>query len=160
MGTGAGSGQGTGRGVYGEWSTESVCGDRPAAPLPSVAYASDVSGIEEVYLLPFPGPGHRHTVSVGGGTDPRWSSDGTELFYRSGTRIWAVDLRTSPTVAVGSPHMLFVAGQYDFSQTLNWDVGPDGRFVMVKGDPSALRQFQVVLNWFQELAAEGTGGAP
>jgi hypothetical protein len=31
---------------------------------------------------------------------------------------------------------------------------------MVKGDPSALRQFQVVLNWFQELAAEGTGGAP
>ncbi|MEE8477427.1 MAG: protein kinase [Gemmatimonadales bacterium] len=125
-----------------------------------VAYASDVSGIEEVYLRPFPGPGRRHTVSVGGGTDPRWSSDGTELFYRSGTRIWAVDLRTSPTVAVGSPHMLFVAGQYDFSQTLNWDVGPDGRFVMVKGDPSALRQFQVVLNWFQELAAEGTGGAP
>jgi hypothetical protein len=116
-----------------------------------VAYASDVSGIYEVYVLPFPGPGRRHTVSVGGGVEPRWSRDGGELFYRSGNRIWAVEVRTSPALTVGAPQVLFVTDQYDFSQTTNWDVGPDGRFVMVKGDPSALRRLQVVLNWFQEV---------
>ena len=98
MGTGAGSGQGTGRGVYGEWSTESVCGDCPAAPLPSVAYASDVSGIEEVYLLPFPGPGHRHTVSVGGSQGIAHS---IMIDPDTGDRLGAADARNEDAAAVG-----------------------------------------------------------
>ena len=116
-----------------------------------VAYYSNVSGIREVYVRPFPGPGPRHSVSVGGGTEPWWSMDGREIFYRDGSRILAVEVSTSPTFSSGPPQELFDASGYDFSQFINWDVGPDGRFVMVKSDPSRLRQLQIVQNFFEEL---------
>ena len=116
-----------------------------------VAYYSDVSGTREVYLRPFPGLGPRHSVSVGGGVEPRWSMDGREIFYRDGNRILAVEVSTSPTFSSGPPQELFDASAYDFSQFINWDVGPDGRFVMVKSDPSRLRQVHVVQNFFEEL---------
>ncbi len=116
-----------------------------------VAYYSNVSGAREVYVRPFPGPGPRHSVSIGGGVEGKWSKDGREIFYRSGTRILAVEVSTSPTFSSGPPRELFDASGYDFSQFINWDVGPDGRFVMVKSDPSRLRQVQIVQNWFEEL---------
>ena len=116
-----------------------------------VAYASDVSGAYEVYVRPFPGPGPRHSVSIGGGGEARWSKDGREIFFRSGTRILAVDVSTTPEFSAGPPRELFDASGYDFSQALNWDVGPDGRFVMVKSDPTMLRQFQIVQNFFEGL---------
>jgi serine/threonine-protein kinase len=119
-----------------------------------VAYSSDVSGVDEVYVLSASGEGQRHTISVGGGTEPRWSRDGTELFYRAGTGIWAVDVRVGMDFRAGPPRLLFAADQFDFGQSLNWDVGPDGRFVMVKGDPTALRRLQVVLNWDEELPGD------
>ena len=120
-----------------------------------VAYTSDVSGAREVYVRPFPGPGPRHSVSVGGGADAKWSKDGREIFYRSGTSILAVEVSTSPTFSSGPPRELFDASGYDFAQSLNWDVGPDVRFVMVKGDPSMLRQLQIVQNFFEELREVG-----
>ena len=116
-----------------------------------VAYTSDVSGAREVYVRPFPGPGPRHSVSIGGGGEARWSKDGREIFFRSGTRILAVDVSTTPEFSSGPPRVLFDASGYDFSQALNWDVGPDGRFVMVKSDPTMLRQFQIVQNFFEGL---------
>jgi eukaryotic-like serine/threonine-protein kinase len=115
-----------------------------------VAYASNVSGADEVYLLPSDRSSAPQLVSVGGGTEPVWSRDGTELFYRRGNGILAVAIRTDPTLTVGRPVELFTAS-YDFTQFPNWDVQPDGRFVMVKADPSTTRQVQVVLNWFEEL---------
>src|SRR4029077_20755384 len=48
-----------------------------------VAYQSDESGTDEVYVRPFPGPGGAALVSVGGGHSPRWSGDGKELYYIS-----------------------------------------------------------------------------
>ena len=85
------------------------------------------------------------------GSDLAVIKDGREIFYRSGTRILAVEVSTSPTFSSGPPRELFDARGYDFSQFINWDVGPDGRFVMVKSDPSRLRQLQIVQNWFEEL---------
>jgi hypothetical protein len=90
-------------------------------------------------------------ASIGGGGEARWSKDGREIFFRSGTRILAVDVSTTPEFSAGLPRELFDAGGYDFSQALNWDVGPDGRFVMVKSDPTMLRRIQIVQNWFEEL---------
>ncbi len=116
-----------------------------------VAYQSNLSGVDEVYVLAYPEPGESHQVSIGGGVDPNWSVDGTEFFYRSGNTIMAVDVRTQPTFEVlGAPEALF-SGPYDFTQVGNWGVGPGGQFVMIKSDPTTLRQFQVVLNWFEEL---------
>jgi len=115
-----------------------------------IAYTSNVSGVEEIYVMAFPGQGPRHQVSVGGGTDARWSSDGRELFFRNGNRIMAVDLHTAGGLRAGQPHELF-AGPYDFTQTNNWDVTPDGRFVMIKGDPRTYGQLHLVTNWFEEI---------
>ncbi len=114
-----------------------------------VAFAWDVTGTSEVYVLPSSGTGFPQIVSIGGGTDPRWSVDGTELFYRNGNTIMAVPIEATPTFSAGRPEPVF-SGPYDFSQESNWDVTPDGRFLMIRPDPRS-RQLQVVLNWFAEI---------
>jgi Tol biopolymer transport system component len=48
-----------------------------------VAYTSDESGRQEVYVIPFPGPGGKWPISTAGGSIPRWRRDGAELFYAS-----------------------------------------------------------------------------
>ena len=116
-----------------------------------IAYTSDVSGAQEVYVRPFPGPGPRHSVSVAGGTEANWPGDGRELFYRRGDQIMAVGVVTTPDFSPGSPRQLFDASAYDLSQFGNWDVRPGGGFVMVKGDPSMLRRLEVVQNFSEEL---------
>jgi hypothetical protein len=117
-----------------------------------LAYASTISGASEVYVRPYPQGGASTLVSSRGGTDPAWSHEGTELFYRSGSRIMSV--AHSPRAAAGgfgAPRTLF-SGAFDFSQEPNWSPSPDGTFVMVKGDPTIGRQLRVVFNWFDELS--------
>ena len=46
-----------------------------------IAFESDESGRNEIYVQPFPGPGAKTIVSTGGGLQPRWRRDGKELFY-------------------------------------------------------------------------------
>jgi Tol biopolymer transport system component len=116
-----------------------------------VAYTTDASGVQEVHVAAFPGPGGSVVVSEGGGVEPTWSADGTELFYRRGVEMWAARVRTGSNFEAEAHTMLFDAARYDFSQVRNWDVGPDGRFVMVKGDPSGLSRLRIVQNWFEEL---------
>lgn len=118
-----------------------------------LAYVSDESGQNEVYVQPYPGPGQKHPVSMDGGSEPSWSADGRELFYRQGNGIFAVDIELEPNIRLGQPKMLF-QGDYRRSpgRHANYDVSDDGRFVMVeRGELSAPTQFNVVLNWFQEL---------
>src|SRR6266404_3982964 len=49
-----------------------------------LAYVSDESGHEEIYVQPFPGPGPRTRLTSGGGIMPRWRGDGRELFFING----------------------------------------------------------------------------
>ena len=120
-----------------------------------LAYTSNLSGANEVYVRPFPGGGTSVLVSSRGGVDPHWSRNGTELFYRSGTRIMSVAVQPGATFGVrGAPQLLF-SGPFDFSQDRNWSVSPDGTFIMVKGDPTMGRQLRVVFNWFEEMAGAG-----
>jgi hypothetical protein len=118
-----------------------------------LAYQSDASGSNEVYVQPFPDGGGRQTVSTGGGVDPVWAADGTELYYRRGNSIWAVPVRTGSQFQLRGPPDLLFNGPYDFTQTGNWTRGPNGRFLIIKGDPTTTTRFQVVLNWFEELRA-------
>jgi len=76
-----------------------------------VAYQSNESGRNEVYVLPFQHSGRRQAVSVGGGRDPRWKSDGTELFYLADDGgVMAVSVTTTPDGArFGPPKRLFRA---------------------------------------------------
>ena len=113
-----------------------------------VAYQSNESGRNEVYVSPFPGPGGKSQVSTDGGTQPRWNRNGRELFFRSGAKLMAVDTELAPAFRAGTPKMLFEKVSSDY------DVHPDGkRFLMLK--PAATTtdssELHIILNWFEDL---------
>jgi len=115
-----------------------------------LAYASNESGRMEIYVQPYPDPGAKVQISTEGGNQPRWSRDGKELFYRNGEKMMAIDVSTDSGFTAGTPKVLFER-QYAYgtgTTMANYDVTPDGHFVMVKNDPARLN---VVLNWFEEL---------
>jgi eukaryotic-like serine/threonine-protein kinase len=107
-----------------------------------LAFVSDQSGSQEVYVRPLEGPGDDVQVSVSGGTEPVWSRDGRELFYRGnserGTDLMAAAVRLSPVFDVLSQRTLFpVTDMAAAVPHANYDLSPDGRtFVMVRRSPS------------------------
>jgi eukaryotic-like serine/threonine-protein kinase len=111
-----------------------------------LAYVSNQSGRDEVYVRPLAG-GEQIQVSVGGGIEPVWSPDGRELFYHGGidneTRrepmLLAATIATQPALAVTSRKALFPAtGIVTANPHSNFDVSPDGRsFVYVRSNPSS-----------------------
>jgi eukaryotic-like serine/threonine-protein kinase len=132
-----------------------------------LAYTSDESGRNEIWVRPFPGihSGGRWQVSTGGGDSPLWAPDGRELFYRSGNQVMAAPIETSPGFGYGVAKVLF-QGSYtpsdlrvgSYEQLHTWDISPDGkRFLMMKdeGNNSSAgggpRKINVVLNLFEEL---------
>ena len=123
-----------------------------------IAYVSDESGRDEIYVQPYPGPGGKVPVSRDGGREPVWSFDGTELFYRQGDRVMAVPVDVTDRFSAGEASVLFAGGlelYFSVSGSQTYDVAPDGiRFVMTEGlDVPAPREVQVVFNWFSELTA-------
>jgi serine/threonine-protein kinase len=119
-----------------------------------IAYTSNETGRDEVYVQPYPGPGAKVQISTAGGSQPVWSRDGTELFYRGERQLMTVAVRLSPAFTVGERQPLF-ADTYDIEHRddRNYDVSADGkRFLMVRVErPSSSAQLAVVLNWFTEL---------
>ena len=119
-----------------------------------VAYNSDETGQNEVYMERFPDLGERRLVSIGGGDDPLWSPDGRELFYRSlSNEMMSVAVVTEPTLTLGRPEVVF-AGAYFQIGGRRHDISPDGqRFLLIK--PSSGTEdsgdITVILNWSEDL---------
>src|SRR5262249_28098351 len=120
-----------------------------------IAYTSNESGRDEVYVASYPGPGGRVQISTDGGVNPVWSPTGRELFYRKGEKMLAVLIETKPALVVGRPSVLF-EGKFE----PGYDVAPDGqRFVMVReSEAQAAPQIQVLLGWFDELKRRAPPG--
>lgn len=120
-----------------------------------LAYTSDESGQNEIYVQAFPGPGGKAQVSTDGGHSPVWSRDGKELFYRNGSRMMAATVTFRPSFSASSPRVLFEGIYLDTPRReTNYDVSPDGqRFLMLKGEVGGTgpTQYHVVLNWSEEL---------
>ena len=125
-----------------------------------LAYESDESGRVEIYVRPFPDVDSAlYPVSTGGGSRPRWSSEGDELFYYvdPGT-IMSVPLTSGAELVLGRPEVA-VQGAYDspLNTGTHYDVSPDGRRFLLIVEEEALEgeatppPIVVVLNWFQEL---------
>ncbi len=122
-----------------------------------VAYVSNESGTKEVYVQPFPTPsGGKWVVSNGGGSQPRWSRDGKELFYFSPDEsLMAVDVKTSGgAIELGVPKALFHApvgggtgGGVDTSW--RWDISADGKRFLINTslEDATAAPINVVLNW-------------
>jgi eukaryotic-like serine/threonine-protein kinase len=117
-----------------------------------MAYVSDESGRNEIYVVSFPGPGGKWQISTGGGREPAWNRNGRELFYRNGDKMMAVEINTQSGFSAGTPRVLF-QGPYQTltASTPNYDVSADGqRFLMLEPTEQPA-QINVVLNWFEEL---------
>jgi serine/threonine protein kinase/Tol biopolymer transport system component len=115
-----------------------------------IAYGSDESGRDEVYIQSYPGGEKRITVSTGGGEAPRWSRDGKELFYFAWDALTAVTVR--PDGSIVSAHRMPINSS-DYA-SWSYDVSLDGkRFLMIRQDPGSVppRQLNVILNWSDEL---------
>jgi hypothetical protein len=129
-----------------------------------LAYASDVTGDQEVFVRPFPNVGDsRVQVSVGGGSEVVWARDGSELFYRSGPMLMAAEVGTDPAFEVVERTELFEMGRDYISRpgAVSYDVSPDAqRFLMVRNleapGPEEEERPEATLilieNWFTELA--------
>ncbi|TFG49234.1 MAG: hypothetical protein E4H38_05265 [Gemmatimonadales bacterium] len=121
-----------------------------------LAYVSEESGAPEVYVRPFPNvDSARFAISVGGGTEPLWRRDGTELFFRTSRgEMFAVPVKTGRQFEHGTPRRLFSEpGLMQNAYHRGYDVHPDGkRFLMVAslGGMSS-RQLNVIFNWRAEL---------
>ncbi len=108
-----------------------------------LAFESDQSGRQEVYLQPLDGKGDQVQVSQEGGTEPVWGPDGRELFYRANkagqTVLAAVTLRTSPSLGIVSQQVLFpIPDMVGTAPHANFDISPDGRtFAMVRRSPGS-----------------------
>jgi serine/threonine-protein kinase len=123
----------------------------------SLAHLSNATGQREVYVTPFPGGGTSQMVSRGGGTEPRWSRSGRELFFKSGGQLVSVPVTPGPVPAFGAPRPLFaVAGYRGARNRQQYDVAPgDQRFLMIRNLASdAATEAVYVENWFTELQAK------
>jgi len=119
-----------------------------------LAYQSDEADRMEVYVRPYPGPGGRVSVSLLGGTEPAWSRDGRELYYRSGDSLIAASVAVSPAFAVTGRRVLFAAPFLRATNSREYDPAPDGQhFVMIRGG-TAQSTLIVLNNVFDRLVYE------
>lgn len=115
-----------------------------------IAYVSNESGSNQVYVQPTPPGKGRWQISIRGGLAPHWRRDGTELFFSSGEELMAVDvtLRDGASISAGTPHALFripISGGYA--------VTADGQRFLVYSNQSSdeVSPIIVVQNWWAAL---------
>jgi Tol biopolymer transport system component len=123
-----------------------------------MAYDSNVSGREEIYIERYPELGNRQQISTGGGRIPLWSRDGRELFFSSldGRQMLAVPVQSGTTLATGRPQVLFEIPMVASLSFRPYDIAPDGRFLIIRSEqPEAgggtASNLIVVQNWSEEL---------
>jgi DNA-binding winged helix-turn-helix (wHTH) protein/Tol biopolymer transport system component len=122
-----------------------------------IAYVSDESGTEEVYVQRFPSLGEKRIVSIGGGVEPMWRKDGKELFYLSPDySIVSVLFDATEPPNIGEPKPLFRVPVNTSSTRNHYVVSPDGqRFLInVEDQSSYLSPITVMVNWIQGLHAQ------
>jgi len=129
-----------------------------------LAFNSDESGQQEVYVQTFPGQMSTVKVSSGGGIHPQWSPDGKEIYYLTTPNpdaprpfakrvgLMAGSIETSPALHAGAPHLLFegpfFVGGHDYAVTR------DGKgFILIRDSEPGQQtaELRVIVNWADEL---------
>jgi serine/threonine protein kinase len=121
-----------------------------------VAYSSNESGRWEIYVTSFPQAQGKWQVSNTGGDQPRWRSDGKELFYLStDSKIMSVPVKTGSNFDAGTPTVLFQANPREMfatSELFSYDVSNDGQKFLVNTQlKTETTPMSVVLNWSAKL---------
>jgi serine/threonine-protein kinase len=123
-----------------------------------LAYVSDQSGRNEVYVRRWPDGGAEWQISTDGGTEPVWDPDGRTLYFRRTPSVIAATLAMSEAALTVVRRDSLFSGQY--FENVRWpeyDITPDGeQFVFIKLGDSTVRPV-VVLNWVEQ-AKRGVNG--
>ena len=125
-----------------------------------VAFTSDDSGRNEIYIDAFPEPRSKTRISTSGGSFPQWSQEGRELFYVSSDyKLMAVALKVgADSIEPSAPRELFPLPAVDTGVS-PYEVAPDGKRFLVRATPDQTpRPLTVIVNW-PALLKKG-GAAP
>ena len=136
-------------------ATEGVSGTALSPDGRWLAYVSDTTGRSELWMQAFPGPGSPVRVTSRGGVEPVWARNGRELYYLEGNKLMAVAVDTTSEFNFKAPVLLFEFRYLRSRQPPSYDVGVDGRFLVIKPSnapppPSAIT---VISNWAQTAAS-------
>ena len=123
-----------------------------------VAYVSNESGRDEIYVRTFSpdstaaasSTGGKWLISTAGGNGPHWRGDGKELYYvAADAKLMAVEIATNPVFRAGAPKVLFQAPQMGgIFAASQWDLTSDGkRFLFLSPAEQSPAPFTAVLNW-------------
>ena len=122
-----------------------------------IAYVSNESGLDEVFVSSFPGLDMTAQISTEGGVEPVWAPDGKGIYFRdyTGNKLFRVSFTKGPEIDVGDPTLLF-QGSYKSSSPWgrNYDLSPDGKkFLMIKEESieSLASQINIILNWNEDF---------
>ncbi len=118
-----------------------------------IAYVSDETGRDEVWVESFPNPGDRRRISVAGGRHPAWRRDGKEIVYSDPEGfITSVAVRSIEPLDVGEPESLFQVALRDHAAIRQYDVSADGqRFLINRLVELPDQPISLLLGWRQEL---------
>jgi dipeptidyl aminopeptidase/acylaminoacyl peptidase len=118
-----------------------------------LAYVSNETKRDEVYVQSFPTPGGKWQISANGGGSPVWSKDGKELFFiGEGNKLMVAQVKESAAAgdqnfAAGIPQPLFDT-QFLGSITATFDVSKDGKFLIpAYPEETGNTTITVVVNW-------------
>ncbi len=126
-----------------------------------LAYVSDESGRNEVYVRPFPNTRDgKWQISTDGAAEPVWSADGRNLFFRSldGKSVWVAEMESGPSFAAIRV-LIRPPPENDYERNQRnrlYDVAPDGRYVVIQrlGTPDVSGDLVIVQNFSEDLRAK------
>jgi serine/threonine-protein kinase len=122
-----------------------------------LAYVSNETARNEVYLRSFPDGRRTLQVSTDGGMSPLWGPDGRELFYwNTGfTKLMRVEVSPGPNLSAGTPALLFEFSAYRSGFLRTFDIAPDGRRFLVQKAlapvPVPVTELKLVRQWFDDV---------
>jgi serine/threonine protein kinase len=122
-----------------------------------VAYQSNESGRNEVYVRPFPGHGAKWQVSANGGTSPRWKNNGKEIFYVANGKLIEADVNgTGSNFVVGNVREYFdpaTVGGINVGNGILKDISPDGQSILLSISKGMITTapLTLVVNWDEEF---------
>ena len=119
-----------------------------------LAYDSNESGRTEVFVRPVERSGKKYHVSTQGGTRPKWSRDGTKLFYISNDRLMVTRISfAGDELHLGDTSVHRARFPYTGGAVANYAIFPDGRVLRVRREPTevVVDRLVVVQDWVSQL---------
>jgi len=123
-----------------------------------LAYKSNETGRAEIYIIRFPSGEDKRQVSVDGGTQARWNSEGDELFfqttYTNDPDMMVVGVKTEPELQLTELKRLFGGADASINIQRGWSVSSDGQRILgvrTVTPESDTRRITVVENWYREF---------